>query len=245
MDAVAVFALAFAVGACTVLGGLLNGFFRIDRRMLQFMLSASTGILFSVVMLGALPVALGLGGVGYTALGFILGGVVLMITGTLFPHTYLDEKYEDRLYSILKTGSLVLTGILLYNFPAGLLMGSAFASSAGLGAAIALALALQNIPRGVSLNAPFMQAGMERRKGFMFMLFSGVPACIAALLSFVALSGAMPVLVSSGIAFSCGAMAFVFVDQMMPVVKGGRRAHETAIALFVGLFIGVLLLGLA
>jgi zinc transporter ZupT len=54
----------------------------------------------------------------------------------------------------------------------------------------------------------------------------------------------MEVIVASGMAFSSGAMLFVFIDQMMPMVKGGRRMHEAAIALFIGLFIGVLLLGI-
>ncbi len=244
MDFATVLVLAFAAGASTVIGGMLPGFVRIEKRVLDFCLSASTGVLISVIMLGVLPVALETGGAGYTALGFVLGGVVFMVTGFLFPHTYLDEKYEDRLYSILKTGSLIVTGILLYNFSAGLLLGSSFVPSAGLGIAVIIAIVLQNIPRGVSMKDPMMQAGMPSKKMMLLMLMSGVPLLVGALASFAALSSSMAVIVSSGLSFSCGAMLFVIVDQMMPIVKGSRTLHRTAMAIFIGMFIGVLLLAI-
>ena len=139
MDILSVFALAFLAGASTVLGGLIYRFLKVEKRVLQWALAGSTGVLLSVIMLGMLPEAMELGGMLYTALGLILGGVVFMVTGFLFPHTYLYEKYEDRLYSILKTGSLVITGIILYNLAAGLLIGAGFAFSSSLGLSLLIA----------------------------------------------------------------------------------------------------------
>jgi ZIP family zinc transporter len=244
MDVLTVLVLAVVAGASTVLGGLIHGLMKVDRRFLQWSLSGSTGVLISVIMLGMMPAALNLGGMGYTALGFILGGVVFMVTGFIFPHTYLHERYEDRLYSILKTGSLVITGIILYNLAAGLLIGAGFALSYTAGAAALAAVILQNIPRGVAISMPMSQTATEKSRILFILLLSGVPAMIGAAVTFAALGGSMDVLLSSGASFSAGAMLFIFIDQMMPIVKGGRNMHETAITLFIGLFIGVLLLGL-
>ncbi len=244
MDLLSVLVLGFAAGASTLLGGLIYNFFKVGKRYLQWALSGSTGVLLSVIMLGLLPEAVNLGGLMYTALGFILGGVIFMVAGFLFPHTYLYEKYEDRLYSILKTGSLVLAGIFLYNLPAGLLAGAGYAVSASLGTAMFIAVVLQNIPRGVSVSIPMSQTATEKNKILVMLLVSGIPAMIGAVIAFGALSGATGVILSTGISLSAGAMVFVFIDQMMPVVKADRRMHETAITLFIGLFIGVLLLGI-
>ncbi|MFH0956764.1 MAG: hypothetical protein V1813_02790 [Candidatus Aenigmatarchaeota archaeon] len=244
MDFAAVVALSCAAGSSAFLGPVLGSRLKIEKRFVQFGLSASTGILLSVAMLGMLPKAAELGGVWYSSLGFILGGLVLMITGTLFPHTYLDEKYEDRLYSILRTGSLVVAGIILYGIPAGLFIGSSMASSLALGVAAVAAIILQGIPRGIAIDAQLSQTGMDVRKKLFVILLSVAMVIVAALPAFAVLNGAIGVIVCTGLSFSAGAMLFVLVDQMMPLVKGGRRLHETAIALFLGLFAGMLLLGI-
>jgi ZIP family zinc transporter len=244
MDVLLVFFLAVLAGASTALGGLIYNNLKVGKRVLEWSLAGSTGVLLSFILLGMMPRAMELGGMGYTALGFILGGVVFMITGFLFPHTYLYEKYEDRLYSILKTGSLVVTGVIIYNIAAGLVIGSGFAVSFTLGVAAFAAVILQNIPRGIAISIPMSQTAAGRNRTLLMLLLSCVPAFIGALMAFVSLSGSLDIFVSSGISFSAGAMTFIFIDQMIPIVKGGRNMHETAIALFVGLFIGVLLLGL-
>lgn len=244
MDLLSVFLLTFLAGASTLAGGLIFSFLKVERRYLQWALAGSTGVLLSVTLLGMLPQAMQLGGLGYTALGFILGGVVFMVTGFIFPHTYLYEKYEDRLYSILKTGSLAITGIIIYNLAAGLLMGSGFALTTSLGLVVFIAVILQNIPRGMAINITLSQTATGRNRIFLILLLSGIPAMIGGVLTFAVFTGSVDVLLSSGAAFSAGAMIFIFIDQMIPILKGGRNAHEMAIALFIGLFIGVLLLGI-
>jgi len=244
MDILFVLVLAFLGGAVTVLGGFFYTFFRIGKRVMQFAMTASTGIVLSVIMLSVLPEALSLGGVGYTALGFVLGGIVMMVTGTLFPHTYGAERYEDKLYSILKTGSLVVYGMLLYNFPAGLLIGSGFAFSLKLGTAVLIAIVLQNIARGVAVSSPLSGMVMDKTKMLLVMMLAGVPTLAGALLAFPALAYSPPFLVSSGIAFSAGAMFFICADQLVPLVKSYSRRHEIAFALFIGVFAGVLIVGI-
>jgi ZIP family zinc transporter len=244
MDILFVLLAAFLAGAVTLLGGLLLNYVRVTKRALQFAITATTGVIISVIMLGFLPDALALGGGGYTALGFMLGGMAMIITGALFPHTYGGERYEDKLYSILKTGSLVLTGIMIYNIPAGLMIGSGFTRTIVLGLAATLAVALQNIPRGVSLNPPLFQAGFSRRKGMFIMLMAGIPALLGALVVFSALGGTGGFVLGSGLAFASGAMFFVCMDQLVPLLKGYTRRHEAATALFIGVLAGILILGI-
>lgn len=244
VDLAAAFVFSFVAGFSALLGMMLGRKFSLEKRVVQFGLSASTGVMISVAMLGMLPAAIGLGGIWYAALGFILGGLVFMITGTLFPHTYLDEKYEDRLYSILKTGSLVATGLILYSIPAGLFMGSAFVASFALGAAASIAVILQNLPRGVTIDTQLTQAGMEGSRKLFMVLLSCAAVIFCATATAAAFGGAMDVIVSTCLSFSAGAMLFVLVDQIIPIVKGGRKMHETAMAIFLGLFVGILLLGI-
>ena len=244
MDMLTVSALALLAGAATVLGGIVFSLLKISKRELQFLLTATTGVVIAVIMLGLLPAAMSLGGVGYTALGFIIGGIALMVTGSLFPHTYGSERYEDKLYSLLKTGSLVITGIIIFNIPAGMLIGSGFASSMAVGSMMLIAVVLQNIPRGISLSVPLSRTGEERPRSILILLLAGVPCMVGALLAFAALASAVPVILASGMAFCAGAMLFISADQLTPIVKSGTRMHETAIALFIGVFVGLLILGI-
>lgn len=244
MDMASVLLIAFLAGASTVLGGLICLIMKIEKRVLKFLMTASTGVVLAVILLGMLPSAIELGGVGYTALGFILGGVAMMVTGTLFPHTYGDEKYEDRLYSLLKTGTLVISGLIIYNIPAGLLVGSGFAASFALGIIMSIAIILQNIPRGISVNSPLHRMDLNLFGILVIMLLAGLPALAGGLLAHAALASAAPVIMASGMAFSGGAVLFICADQLIPVVKSYTRIHEVAIALFLGIFVGMLLLGI-
>jgi ZIP family zinc transporter len=244
MEIVAVLLLGFLGGAVTLFGGLIYMFLDINKRLLQFITIATTGAIFSVVLLGALPVSLKLAGAGYTALSFMLGGLVFMITGTLFPHTYGAEKYEDRLYSLLRTGSLVISGMVLYNIPAGLLIGSGFAYSPSLGLSVLIAIVLENITRGVAVSPPLTGISTGKPRMMLIMLMAGIPAVAGSALAFTVLAGAIPVIIGSGLAFSAGAMFFICTDQLVAMMKTFNRPHDIAAAIFFGVVIGVLILGI-
>ena len=244
MDIPLVLVLAFLAGASTLVGGIISIMYDTDKRGLHFVLTASSGIVFSVVMLGVLQLSLKLGTILYTALGFILGGVAMIVAVSVFPHTYGAERYGDRLYSLLKTESLVVSGIITHNLPAGLLIGSCFAISQPIGLVLLAAVFLQNIPRGMAINAPLLRINLIRPRILLIMLLAGIPAMVGALLAFASLAGLIPIFQASGMAFAAGAFFFVCIDQLVPLVKSYSRMHETAAALFIGIFFGVLLLGI-
>ena len=85
MDILTVLLLSLIAGASTVIGGAIYSYKRISKRILQAALSGSTGILLAILLLGAMPIAITLGGVGYAALGFILGGVAVSYTHLTLP----------------------------------------------------------------------------------------------------------------------------------------------------------------
>jgi ZIP family zinc transporter len=174
----------------------------------------------------------------------MLGGLVFMITGTLFPHTYGAEKYEDRLYSLLRTGSLVISGMVLYNIPAGLLIGSGFAYSPSLGLSVLIAIVLENITRGVAVSPPLTGISTGKPRMMLIMLMAGIPAVAGSALAFTVLAGAIPVIIGSGLAFSAGAMFFICTDQLVAMMKTFNRPHDIAAAIFFGVVIGVLILGI-
>jgi len=244
MDTGIVLLSAFLGGALTVLGGIAYERIEVGRRLLSFIMVATTGMIFSVLLFGMLPASMQVAGAGYAALGFVLGGMILIITGYIFPHTYGAERYEDKLYSILRRGSLVITGIIIYNIPAGLAIGAAFAGSMTLGVAAFAAVSLQNVARGVSILPPLSGSFPRRAHVLVIMLLAGLPALGGAALSFTVLFSSMPVLLASGLSFSAGAMFFVCADQLMPLIKGTAKTHEVAAALFIGVFAGVLMLGI-
>lgn len=244
MDISYVLLVAFIAGAVTLIGGIIPRFYKISKRLSQFLIILASGIVLSVSLIGLLPMSFTLGGSSFTALGFFLGGIALIITGKLFPHTYGDEKFEDKLYSILKTTSLVVTGSVLHNITLGLLIGAGFAISVMLGVGVTIALVFHNIIRGISINNPLRQTGLETKKIYLLMFISGIPALIGALPAYYIISSAVAPLSSIGIAFACGALLFILLDQISPIMKSYSNRHEIAASLFLGIFFGILLLGI-
>ena len=231
-----------AVGSGTLLGGIMAYLFKTERKIEAFLLGASSGIGIAVSLTALLPASLSLGGIGYSVLGFLLGGIVLAITDAAFPHSHCEERYGDRLYMMLKAASLIAVGIIIHDFPEGLAIGAGLASSAKLGIAVALALAFHNIPEGISIVRPLLGTSMKRSTIMLLPFISVIVTVVASVLMFLVMGNAAPVLLASGLAFSAGAMLYISLTEVIPQMKRARR-QEIAISLFIGLVIGFLILG--
>jgi ZIP family zinc transporter len=108
-------------------------------------------------------------------------------------------------------------------FPAalGLLVGVNFGGGET-GAAIALAIGLQNVPEGLAIALPLRRSGMARRRAFFWGQLSAAIEPVAGVI------GAALALVSSaflpcGMAAAAGAMLYVVVEELIPeTVRSGE-----------------------
>jgi ZIP family zinc transporter len=116
--------------------------------------------------------------------------------------------------------------------------------STRLGLAIAVAIAIHNIPEGLAVSAPIYAATGSRGKAFLWSFLSGVAEPIGAAVGAAVL---LPILGTSEVALGVmlasvgGIMVYISVDELLPAAKAYGWDH-LAIS---GLLGGMLVMGVS
>ncbi|MFQ6097124.1 MAG: ZIP family metal transporter, partial [Armatimonadota bacterium] len=107
-----------------------------------------------------------------------------------------------------------------------------------LGVAIAVAIAIHNIPEGLAVSAPVYAATGSRAKAFTWSLLSGlsepVGAALAAILLMPFLSHPVLGWVLAGVA---GIMIAISLDELVPAAKSFGSAHMPMTGMAVGMMV--------
>jgi ZIP family zinc transporter len=106
-----------------------------------------------------------------------------------------------------------------------------------LGVAIAVAIALHNIPEGISVSVPIFYATGNHKKAFTYSFLSGLAEPVGAGIAYLALramaggeSGGVPSQVM-GILFGAvaGIMVYISLDELLPTSRAYGKGHESGI----------------
>ena len=118
---------------------------------------------------------------------------------------------------------LFVAAMAIHNFPEGLAAGVGFGTEdVPRALAIAGGIALQNLPEGMVLIAPMLQAGIPPRRTLALAVSTGAVEIVGTLLGYgtVSLSAAaLPFL----LAFAGGAMLYLICDDMIPACRGSKN----------------------
>jgi ZIP family zinc transporter len=99
--------------------------------------------------------------------------------------------------------------------------------------ALAIGMAIQNIPEGAIISVPLRGEGKSRKTAFAWGALSGLvePTAALATISFLDNSHeAMPPL----LAFAAGAMLYVVVEELIPSSQAGRHSNVGTIGFAIG-----------
>lgn len=164
--------------------------------------------------------------------GFIVGGLFLVIIDKLVPHIHKGTNEEEGLPVHLKKPVKLFLAVTIHNIPEGLAVGFAFGAAAALGEqgafisalGLAIGMAIQNFPEGAAVSLPMKTAAGSRGKAFLYGTASGaVEPVFATIGYFLAanLTAAQPWLLS----FAAGAMIFVVAEDLIPDSKLAEHPH--------------------
>jgi zinc transporter, ZIP family len=195
------------------------------------MLAASA---FSLVLPGieaAKDTALGAGSKwaagGIVGLAILLGAAVLMAVERAVPHEHFikgrEGRGKDEAQKLRRTWLFVLA-IMLHNVPEGLAIGVAYGANEGVKAdALAIGIAIQDIPEGLVVAAALLSAGYRRGFSVVLGMSSGLVEPLAAVAAAAVLDYSATLL-PWGLGFAAGAMLFVISHEIIP--ESHRKGHE-------------------
>lgn len=126
------------------------------------------------------------------AVGFLLGGVFLVLLDKIVPHIHFGTNEEEGLHSSLKKPTKPFFAVMIHNIPEGLAVGFAFGAAAtqNIEAAYLAALALsigisiQIFPEGAAVALPLRGAAGSRAKAFGYGTLSGVVEPVFAVIGY-------------------------------------------------------------
>jgi len=181
-------------------------------------------------------------------IGFIGGGLFLLLVDNLLPHLHFDQDKPEGLKSSLKRSTMLVFAVTLHNIPEGLAVGLAFglalngSSTIAIASAFGLALGIgiQNFPEGAAISLPLKQEGLSTKKSFIYGVLSGAVEPVAAgigLLLAMQLTFIMPWFLS----FAAGAMIYVVVEELIPESQLGEHSNIGTLAVMAGFVIMMVL----
>ncbi len=174
-------------------------------------------------------------------IGFIIGGMFLVLIDKIVPHLHKGTNEEEGLRNHLKKSVKLFLAVTIHNIPEGLAVGFAFGAAAALGESgafvaalgLAIGMAIQNFPEGAAVSLPMREATGSRTKAFLYGTASGAVEPIFATAGYFLaanLSAAQPWF----LAFAAGAMIFVVAEDLIPDSKLAEHPHLGAWGVMIG-----------
>lgn len=243
--------------AVTALGAALVFFFRtINQKVLNSMLGFASGVMIAASFWSLLnpaiemAAAMGKNPVVPAVVGFLGGGLFLLLVDVTLPHLHLglERGQAEGIKTTWKRSVLLVLAITLHNIPEGLAVGVAFGalglagSPATFGAAVALAIGIgiQNFPEGAAVSIPLRREGFSRRKSFLYGQASGIVEPVAAVLGALLVVSVQPIL-PYALAFAAGAMIYVVVEELIPEAQQHGSSDFSTIGAMLGFAVMMLL----
>ena len=180
--------------------------------------------------------------------GFMAGIFFLLFLDHVIPHLHISESKPEGLKTSLKESSMLVLAVTLHNIPEGMAVGAVFAGMAAddetitlMGAlALAIGIAIQNIPEGAIISMPVCSAGNSKNKAFLYGILSGVVEPVGALLTIWLAEFILPFLPYL-LAFAAGAMLYVVVEELIPETSRGEHSNVGTISFAVGFVLMMML----
>ena len=234
---------AIGVGFATVFGSFIGfALKKIPHKFNDIILSFAAGIMLAAAVLGLIVPAVessaGLGGLLVVVAGIMCGAVFLSMMDRVVPHLHniagVDKENHPDNASQLNRVILFVMAIAIHNLPEGIAAGVSFGTG-NIADAITVSggIALQNIPEGMVIIAPMLNAGVPKRRAFLIALATGLVEVVGTMIGYFVVSISVAIL-PFALAFAGGTMLYVISDEMIPETHSHGYEKGATFSLLVG-----------
>lgn len=173
--------------------------------------------------------------------GFLLGVFFLLVLDSVIPHLHVNSEEPEGVKSKLKKNTMLVLAVTLHNIPEGMAVGVVLAGAyygnsiitvAG-AMALAIGIAIQNLPEGAIISLPLRSNGESRKKSFLMGVMSGIVEPLASTITILLIRYIEPILPYL-LSFAAGAMMYVVVEELIPESQANKHSNFATIALAVG-----------
>jgi zinc and cadmium transporter len=192
--------------------------------LVEPLVHVSIGLLLATALVHLLPEALAAQlpplHLGWTLLGGILGLFVLEKM-TLLHHTHHHEgdghghAHGHDAHEAGRGAIPILVADAFHNFTDGVVIAAAFLVDARTGLATALAVLAHEIPHEIGDFMILLNAGLPRRRAFLFMVLAGGTAVVGGVLGYFLLA-ALQSLLPYALALAAASFIYIALSDLLP-----------------------------
>ncbi len=182
-----------------------------------------------------------------SAVGFLAGIGFLLCLDMATPHLHLNGDREGPRSKLSRTAMLSLA-VTIHNLPEGMAVGVVLAGvldgssdiTMASALAVALGIAIQNVPEGAIISMPMRAEGHSRTRSFAYGALSGVVEPLGAILVLLLATWITPLLPYL-LAFAAGAMLYVVVEELIPEASQPPHSNLSTMGFAIG-FVAMMIL---
>lgn len=230
---------------------------RMSERLQKLLLGFASGVMIAAsvwsLLIPSIEMAEAGGQIPWlpATVGFLLGIAFLLLLDRLIPHLHVNNNSPEGRKSSASKSTMLILAVTLHNIPEGMAVGVVFAGvlsgntgiSMAAAFALAIGIAIQNIPEGAVISMPLLGQGYRRGKAFGMGLLSGVVEPLGALVT-ILLTGFITPVLPYILAFAAGAMIYVVIEELVPESQSGAHSDTGTVGAALG-FVIMMILDLA
>lgn len=219
MDALIALGSGAVAGSMLLLGAAIAWLVRVPQGVVAAILAFGSGVLISALAYELVEEAHDDGGLWPTVVGFAAGALIYVAASWI-----VDGRGRRTGEGEQPSGTALLIGALVDGIPESVVLGTSVAATGGLSLPIVVAIAISNLPEGLSSTAEMKQA--KRSAPYVFGVWGAVVAAsgAAALLGFLLLRDAAPELTAVITTIAAGGILAMVCNTMIPTAFGRDRA---------------------
>lgn len=215
-------------GGTLLLGALIAWFVPVSSQVVATVMAFGAGVLLSALAFDLVDEAETQGGLTATVVGLLAGAMAYVAANVVLArrgarHRKRSGSQQPSEQEDSGSGAAIAIGALLDGVPESVVLGLSLLGGGVVSAPVLAAIAISNLPEGLSSSAGMKRNG--RPAAYVFGVWAGIAVAsgIAGMLGVLLLSGASPAVIAVITAVAAGAILAMLADTMIP--EAFEEAH--------------------
>lgn len=220
----------------TMIGASIGVFLkRPSNKLLGAILGFAGGLMLAIVVFDLIPESIEGWSFPGTIIFAIIGILIVMLIDSLLP------TGKNDISSHTKVAFLTALGLMLHNFPEGIIMGCGFMAGKTLGLKMSIIIAVHDIPEGMAVSAPLMVSRVKVSKILFYVFITALPTALGAWIGIFA-GSVSPNVLGACLAIASGIMLYVVCGELLPESNKVWDGMSSTTGVLLGVLIGLIMI---
>ncbi|HCW04005.1 MAG TPA: ZIP family metal transporter [Clostridium sp.] len=208
-----------------------------SKRLMSIILGFAAGVMLSIVVFDLIPESIETRSFSETIIFLIIGILIIMTLDNLIQGKNKEGSPHYKL------AFLTALGLMLHNFPEGIIMGCSFMAGKTLGLKMSIIIAIHDIPEGMAVSAPLMLSRVKVSKILTYVFITALPTALGAWLG-IFLGSVSENVLGSCLALASGIMLYISCGELLPESNNQWNGIAGTVGMLAGVILGLLMIKL-